>query len=171
MNFFSATSLLSNSNLNVFWNTIGLQHQNSYWNLLKMAISEFQKLKTRLNAKPFLIKEFYLHENLKHFHINCNTFVLSFTLKQRLWATRKLDLLYKSTFHKFLKVSEASFNAWGRAETERATKSRSYYKLTREKNDWHILCWERREMSLIVLLVNCHDVTEFLKWHNQPGKK
>ena len=38
-----------------------------YWNLLKVAISEFQKLKTRLNAKPFLIKEFYLHENLNHF--------------------------------------------------------------------------------------------------------
>ena len=66
-----------------------LQYRNIYWTLLKTAISEFQKLKTRLNAKPFLIKEFYLHENLKHFHINCNTFVLVL----RLWATRKLDLL------------------------------------------------------------------------------
>ena len=27
---------------------------------------------------------------------------------------------YKSTFHKFLKVSEATFNAWGRAATERS---------------------------------------------------
>ena len=31
--------------------------------------------------------------------------------------------LYESTSHKFLKVSEASFNARGRAATERATKS------------------------------------------------
>ena len=28
----------------------------------------------------------------------------------------------------------------------------------REKNDWHMLCRERREISLTVLLVNCHDV-------------
>ena len=44
-----------------------------------------------------------------------------------------------------------------------------------------MLCQERREMSLTVLLVNCHDVTgrilrqtgmkSPLKWHNQPGKK
>ena len=59
-------------------------HRKIYWNLLKVAISEFQKLKTRLNAKPFLAKEFYLHENLNHFHISCNTFVLNFTLKQTL---------------------------------------------------------------------------------------
>ena len=62
----------------------------------------------------------------------------------------------------------------------------SYYKFTREKNDWHTLCRERREMLLTVLLVNCHDVTggifdrwisrqtgmkSSLKWHNQPRKK
>ena len=48
-----------------------------------------------------------------------------------------------------------------------------------------MLCWERREISLTVLLVNYHDVTSRifqqkilrqtgmkspLKWHNQPGK-
>ena len=47
-------------------------------------------------------------------------------------------------------------------------------------------CRERSEMSLTVLLVNCHDVTgrtfdrrishetgmkSPLKWHNQPGEK
>ena len=57
-----------------------------------MAISEFQKLKTRLNAKPFLIKEFYLHEYLNYFHINCYTFILSLTLKQAL-GNSQLDLL------------------------------------------------------------------------------
>ena len=35
----------------------------------------------------------------------------------------------------------------------------SYYKFTREKNDWHMPCRDRREISLTVLLVNCHDVT------------
>ena len=49
-----------------------------------------------------------------------------------------------------------------------------------------MLCWERREISLTVLLVNYHDVINRifqqrilcqtgmkspLKWHNQPGKK
>ena len=49
-----------------------------------------------------------------------------------------------------------------------------------------MLCWERREISLTVLLVNYHDVTSRifqqkvlrqtgmkspLKWHNQPGKE
>ena len=49
-----------------------------------------------------------------------------------------------------------------------------------------MLCWERREISLTVLLVNYHDVTSRifqqkilrqtgmkspLKWHNQPRKK
>ena len=57
---------------------------------------------------------------------------------------------------------------------------------SRGKNDWHMLCPEWREISLTVLLVNCHDVTgrifdlwishqtgieSPLKWHNQPGKK
>ena len=28
-----------------------------------------------------------------------------------------------------------------------------------KKNDWHMLCRERHEISLTVLLVNCHDVT------------
>ena len=57
-----------------------------------------------------------------------------------------------------------------------------------EKNDRHMLCQERHEISLTgpVLLVNCHDVTgrifdqwisrqtvmkSPLKWHNQPGEK
>ena len=35
----------------------------------------------------------------------------------------------------------------------------SYYKFTREKNDRHMLCRERRQISPTVLLVNCHDVT------------
>ena len=49
-----------------------------------------------------------------------------------------------------------------------------------------MLCWERCEISLTVLLVNYHDVTSRifhqkilrqtgmkspLKWHNQPGKE
>ena len=49
-----------------------------------------------------------------------------------------------------------------------------------------MLCWEWREISLTVLLVNYHDVINrifqqrilcqtgmksHLKWHNQPGKK
>ena len=49
-----------------------------------------------------------------------------------------------------------------------------------------MLCWERPEISLTVLLVNYHDVTSRifqqrilhqtdmkspLKWHNQQGKK
>ena len=61
-----------------------------------------------------------------------------------------------------------------------------HYKFTREKTDRHMLCWEQREISLTVLLVNCHDVTgrifdrsisrrtgmkSPLKWHNQPGRK
>ena len=79
---------------------------------------------------------------------------------------------YKLTSHKFLKVSEASVNAWGhsRAATEQATVSlevdlsrlngiESYYKFTWEKSDWHMLCWERHEISLTVRLVNCHDIT------------
>ena len=33
------------------------------------------------------------------------------------------------------------------------------YKFTREKNDSHRQCRERREISLTVLLVDCHDVT------------
>jgi len=60
-----------------------------------------------------------------------------------------------------------------------------HYKFTREKNNWHMLCRERRKISRTVLLVNCHDVTgRFfdrgispktgrkgpLKWHDQPGK-
>ena len=28
-----------------------------------------------------------------------------------------------------------------------------------KKNDWHMMCREQREISLTVLLVNCHDVT------------
>ena len=62
----------------------------------------------------------------------------------------------------------------------------SYYKFTGEKNDCHMPCRERREISLTVLLVNCHDVTggifdrkisrqtgtnSPLKRHNQLGKK
>ena len=54
------------------------------------------------------------------------------------------------------------------------------------KFDWHMLCRERREISLTVLWVNFHDVTGriFNRWvsrqtgtksplkrHNQPGKK
>ena len=35
----------------------------------------------------------------------------------------------------------------------------SYYKFMQEKNDQHMLCREWREISLTVLLVNCHDVT------------
>ena len=61
-----------------------------------------------------------------------------------------------------------------------------YYKLTRGKNDWHKLCRELHEISLTVLLVNCHDVTDRilerrisrqtgmkspLKWPNQPEKR
>ena len=59
----------------------------------------------------------------------------------------------------------------------------SYYKFAREKNDWHMLSRERCEISLTVLLANCHEVTGWifdrwisrqasmerpLKWHNQP---
>ena len=35
-----------------------------------------------------------------------------------------------------------------------------------EKIDWHMLCWELCEISLTVLLVNCHDVTSriFDQW-------
>ena len=62
----------------------------------------------------------------------------------------------------------------------------SYYKFTREKMIDIILCRERSEISLTVLLVNCHDITSrifdrwisrqtgmksSLKWHNQRGKK
>ena len=42
------------------------------------------------------------------------------------------------------------------------------------KNDWHMLCRERREISLTVLLVNCHDVTRgiFDQWiSRQTGMK
>ena len=60
----------------------------------------------------------------------------------------------------------------------------SYYKFTREKMIDIMLCRERSEISLTVLLVNCHDVTTRifdrwisrqtgmkspLKWQNQPG--
>ena len=40
------------------------------------------------------------------------------------------------------------------------------YKFTREKNAWHMLCRERRVISLTVLLVNYHDVTDriFDRW-------
>ena len=51
----------------------------------------------------------------------------------------------------------------------------SYYKFTRGKNDWHMLCRERREISRTVLLVNqCHDVTgrSFDRWiSRQTGVK
>ena len=61
-----------------------------------------------------------------------------------------------------------------------------YYKPMREKKLIGKLCRERREISLLVLLVNCNDVSgrifdwrisrqtgmrSPLKWHNQPGKK
>ena len=54
------------------------------------------------------------------------------------------------------------------------------------KNNLHVLCRGQREITLTVLLVNCHDVTgrifdpwisrqtgmkSPLKWHNQPGRK
>ena len=54
------------------------------------------------------------------------------------------------------------------------------------KNNLHVLCRGQREITLNVLLVNCHDVTgrifdpwisrqtgmkSPLKWHNQPGRK
>ena len=35
----------------------------------------------------------------------------------------------------------------------------SYYKFTGKKKRLTMLCRERREISLTVLLVNCHDVT------------
>ena len=35
----------------------------------------------------------------------------------------------------------------------------SYYKFMQEKNNQHMLCREWCEISLTVLLVNCHDVT------------
>ena len=102
------------------------------------------------------------------------------------------ETCYKSTSHKF------SLNAWGRAANERESdevlRSTSFAWMGLNhmvnsrggKNDWHMLCRERCEMSLTVLLVNCHDVTgrifdrwisrqagmkSLLKGHNQPGKK
>ena len=57
----------------------------------------------------------------------------------------------------------------------RLNRFESYYKFTRGKNDWHMLCRERREISLTVLLVNqCHDVTgrSFDRWiSRQTGVK
>ena len=50
-----------------------------------MAISEFQKLKTRLNAKPFLCKGVLFAWELNLFSYQLQyLFVLSFTLKQTL---------------------------------------------------------------------------------------
>ena len=49
----------------------------------------------------------------------------------------------------------------------------SYYQFRREKNDWHMLGRERREISLPFLLVNCHDVTGriFERWFSHQPEK
>ena len=93
---------------------------------------------------------------------------------------------YKSTSHKFLKVNEASFNAWGRTATERAGdevwRSTCFawmdlshiYNFMPGKKNWHMVCWERGEISLTVLLVNCHDLTGWIfdRWiSRQTGTK
>ena len=49
----------------------------------------------------------------------------------------------------------------------------SYCKFTLEKKDWHtcMLCQEKREISLTVLLVNCHEVPPIEFWTGEKMKQ
>ena len=127
---------------------------------------------------------------------------------QKRWGESKTQLIWEKgslatswpLILKLLKVCEASFDSWGHVQTPSNQESDEVSRSTcftwmdlnriinsRGKNDWHMLCWERREISLTVPLV--HDYHDLdgrifdrwilrqkgmknpLKWHNQPGKK
>ena len=98
-------------------------------------------------------------------------FRVPFDRESRQKAKIRFCICRKKHTHNFLKVSEANFKV-PYDVAQRLSERRSlevdllrlngfgsYYKFTWEKNDCQMLCQERREISLTLLLVNCHDLT------------